>query len=451
MAISPARATAFEILVRVEREKSYAADLLHSARFASLSAVDHGLATELVMGVLRWQSWLDQTLQDASSHRLERLDEEVLATLRIGIYQLGFLSRVPARAAIFDSVELVKKARKTSAASFVNAVLRRVAGKTSQSGSAREGNWLGEIEKCSDPETLARSSAHPGWLVKRWIDRYGIEAARRICVYDQNPPGTSLRISGQSCVEELADEGVKLGPGFLVAGARRVLSGDVTRTRAYREGRVAIQDEGSQLVALLVGHGKRILDCCAAPGGKTALLARRNRDACIVACDLYWHRARILRARTRLPNVRVVVGDARDIPLRGSFDRILADVPCSGTGTLARNPEIKWRLRVEDLSDLQARQTAILKSAMAKLASGGRLVYSTCSMEPEENEAVVEPALAESPEFSLVDCREELARLKQAGELCAEPRKDLLEGPYFRTTPGVHPCEGFFAAIIQRQ
>jgi 16S rRNA (cytosine967-C5)-methyltransferase len=450
MSISPARAAAFEVLLRVERDKSYAADLLHSARFASLSPSDHGLAMELVMGVLRWRSWIDDTLKEASSQKLERLDEEVVTALRMGIYQLSFLSRVPARAAIYESVELVKRARKSSAASFVNAVLRRVAGKSSQSGEERERDPLEEIEECSDPKALARSSAHPKWLVQRWVERFGLEIARRICEYDQTPPATSLRISSDSCLEELEREGVKLCSGVLLAGARTVLSGDVTRTSAFREGRVAIQDEGSQLVALLVGHGRRILDCCAAPGGKTALLARRNTDALIVACELHAHRARTLRERARLANVRVVVGDARQIPLRGGFDRILVDVPCSGTGTLARNPEIKWNLSSEDLLDLQARQVAILRSALSHLASGGRLVYSTCSMEREENEAVVETALDESSEFSLGDCRDEVEHLRETGEVLAEVGQKIFDGPYLRTIPGVHCCEGFFAAIIRK-
>ena len=453
MSISPARAAAFEVLLRVERDQSYAADLLHSARFASLSPSDHGLAMELVMGVLRWRSWLDDTLKAASSQKLDRLDGEVLAALRMGIYQLRFLSRVPARAAIYESVELVKKARKTSAASFVNAVLRRVAGTgkaSTRSADVRESYPIAAIEKCSDAAELARSSAHPEWLVQRWVERCGLEIARRICLYDQSPPATSLRVSSESCVEELEREGVKLGPGFLLAGAQTVLSGDVTRASAFREGRVAIQDEGSQLVALLVGHGKRILDCCAAPGGKTALLARRNPDALVVACELHPHRARTLRERAGLSNVRVVVGDARQIPVRGSFDRILVDVPCSGTGTLARNPEIKWNLSSEDLLDLQSRQTAIVKSALSQLESGGRLVYSTCSMEREENEAVVEAVLNDSSEFSLVDCRDELEKLRESGEARAEGEQNFFDGPYLRTIPGVHRCEGFFAAIFRR-
>ena len=450
MAVSVARAVAFEILLRVEREESHAAELLHSVHLTKLSSRDHGLATELVMGVLRWQSLLDRRLAAASSQQLERLDGEVLAALRLGVYQLLFLSRVPARAAIFESVELVKAARKRSAAPFVNAVLRKIAGTGAE-------DIFAEIGKSPDSITLAQNAAHPPWLVARWSEHYGLEATRQICIQDQTVPGAAIHIHDDESDAELAAAGVQLSPGRLLSAARRVLSGDITATRAYREGRVSIQDEASQLVALLVGRGEKILDCCAAPGSKTALLAKRNPRAKVFATELHPHRARLLQNLSRLPNVHVVAADARHLPfsLSFTFDRILADVPCSGTGTLARNPEIKWRLKAEDLRDLQLRQVAILKSALAQLAIGGRLVYSTCSLEREENEAVVEAALDGTAEFKVADFKGELEQLRQSGELCFElGGKDiasLLAGPYLRTIPGVHPCDGFFAAMIERR
>ena len=448
MAVSPARAVAFEILMRVEREDSYAVELLHSAPLAKLSSRDHGLATELVMGVLRWQSLLDQRLAAASSQKLERLDGEVLAALRLGVYQLKFLSRVPARAAIFESVELVKAARKRSAASFVNAVLRKIA-------EAGAEEIFAEIEKSSDAITLAQNAAHPPWLVDRWTEHYGLEAARQICTHDQTVPGTAIHIHDDRSDTELAEAGVELAPGRLLSAARRVLVGDVTATRAYQEGRVSMQDEASQLVALLAGRGETIvdgaiLDCCAAPGSKTTLLARRNPRAKVFATELHPHRAHLLQNLSRMRNVYVVAADARHLPFVRTFDRILADVPCSGTGTLARNPEIKWRLKVEDLHDLQSRQVAILKSALAQLAIGGRLVYSTCSLEREENEAVVEAALDATAGFKVADFKGDMEQLRQSGEMCWKDIASLLAGPYLRTISGVHPCDGFFAAMIER-
>jgi 16S rRNA (cytosine967-C5)-methyltransferase len=439
---------AFEILLRVEREDSYAAELLHSAQFAKLSPRDHGLATELVMGVLRWQSLLDQRLAAASSQKIERLDAEVLAALRLGMYQLQFLSRVPARAAIFESVELVKSARKRSAAPFVNAVLRKVA-------SAGAIDIFAEIGNSPDSITLARNAAHPPWLVQRWTEHYGLEAARKICQHGQTVPETAIHIYDHQCDAELAETGVQLAPGRLLSDARRVLAGDVSGTRAFEDSRISIQDEASQLIALLAGRGETIaatiLDCCAAPGSKTTLLAKSNPRAKVFATELHPHRARLLQNLTRLPNVYVVASDACHLPFTCVFDRILADVPCSGTGTLARNPEIKWRLKPEDLLDLQSRQVTILKSTLLQLAAGGRLVYSTCSLEHEENEEVVEAALGGTAEFKVVDCKSELEQLRQSGELCWEDTTSILAGNYLRTIPGVHPCDGFFAAIIQRR
>ena len=237
----------------------------------------------------------------------------------------------------------------------------------------------------------------------------------------------------------------------MLASARRVRSGDVTRTQAYRDGRVSMQDEASQLVAALAGRGEKILDCCAAPGSKTSLIARRNPGAQVIAAELHPHRARLLRRRIGRPNVQVVAADAWNLPFDGGFDRILADVPCSGTGTLGRNPEIKWRLTADDLLDLQSRQTAILSAAVAQLAPGGRLIYSTCSLEREENEDVVEAVVRKSAEFAIADIRDELEQLRQAGELAWQEIDSLIAGPYLRTLPGVHPCDGFFAAIIERR
>lgn len=449
MPVSPARAAAFEILLKVTRENSYASELLHSARFAKLSAADHGLATELTMGVLRWQGVLDRALGKASSQQLVRLDAEVLVGLRIGLYQLQFLSRIPARAAIFESVELVKSARKKSAAPFVNAVLRKVVRQASESTSldAR----LATISGSADEAALAQNSSHPEWLVQRWIKAYGLERARLICAHNQSAPATSIHVYDDEALAELSPSGVKIEPGQILSAARTVISGDVSRTEAFRHGRITVQDEASQLVALLVGHGESILDCCAAPGGKAALLARRNPASQIVAADLHPHRARLLRRLVRAANIRVIAGDARALPVAKEFNRILADVPCSGTGTLARNPEIKWRLQPADLTDLQSRQIAILKSALSHLAPGGRLVYSTCSLEREENEEVIEAALQGVSGFKIADCRDDLMRLRGSGDLVVDHIDSLLAGPFLRTIPGQQPCDGFFAAMIERK
>ncbi|MCU1296097.1 MAG: sun protein [Acidobacteriaceae bacterium] len=443
MAITPARVAAFDILLRVEQEDAYGSDLLHSSQYAGLSSADHGLATELVMGVLRWRSLLDTTIAKVSSQAIQKLDPEVLTALRLAAYQLAFLDRVPERAAVHESVELVKRARKRSAVPFANAVLRKLAKGKSDFTSA--GHELGDIED------FGAAYAHPAWLVERWVKEFGVDAARAICAYDQKIPETSVRLDHLPLEEELKQANVVLEPGWLLISSRRVLSGDITQTRAYREGKVHIQDEASQLVALLVGRGASILDCCAAPGGKSRILAKRNPDATIVGVELHPHRARLLRKLVPDENVRVIAADVRALPVNAQFDRVLADVPCSGTGTLARNPEIKWRLKAEDLPELQARQLGILSSAMTQVEAGGRLVYSSCSLEREENSEVVERAIEENPSFRVVDCRTELERLRTEGELALQDIDSLISGPYLRTIPGIHACDGFFAAILEKQ
>jgi len=445
MPVSPARAAAFDILLRVETEDAYASELLHSGRVDRLSPADRGLVTEIVMGALRWRSRLDDAIATASSRPLPKLDPEVLTSLRIAAYQLNFLSRIPVSAAINDSVELVKRARKASAAPFANAVLRKMA-------SAPKISPPCDFE--ASAENISREYAHPQWLVDRWVKQLGVEAAFAICRQDQFEPGVSLRLEDSAMEAELAAEGVHLSPGAMMTSARTLLDcpvSELTRTTAFREGRVVIQDEGSQLVAFLVGNGTRLLDCCAAPGGKTALLASRNPNAEIIAAELHSHRADLLRKRVRAANVKVIQADATQLPVEGEFDRVLADVPCSGTGTLARNPEIKWRLKPEHLEDLHRKQVAILRAALKHLSPGGRAVYSTCSLEREEDEAVVEDVLAGSSEFSLLDIHEELERLRSSGELAWEDLDSLMSGQYLRTLPGIHPCDGFFAAVIERR
>ncbi len=440
MPVSPARSAAFDVLRRVEGG-AYASELLHSRQYGKLAAADHGLATELVLGVLRWRAALDENVSRFCAKPLAKLDLEVLIALRLAAYQLLFLDRIPKHAAVDQSVELVKRARKSSAASLVNAILRKLA--ETERAEAK-------VSPSGGGAGLARILAHPRWMVERWMQGYGWQTARKICEYDQSPPVTTIRLVDPGAEQELRREGIQVEAGFCLQSARRVRDGSVARSRILSEGRVVIQDEASQLVAMLVGRGRRILDCCAAPGGKTRILAGRNPDAGIVALELHEHRARLLRRTVQEKNVEVIQADVREFPAGAQFDRVLADVPCSGTGTLARNPEIKWKLKAEDLGDLQARQVAILVAAMRQVAPEGRLLYSTCSLEREENEEVVQKAVALEPSFRVRECQKELEGLYAEGELILKDWDSLLSGPYLRTIPGVHPCDGFLAAMLER-
>jgi 16S rRNA (cytosine967-C5)-methyltransferase len=439
--ISPARLAAFNILLRVEREAAYAVELLHSAILEGLSPLDRNLATELVMGVLRWRSVLDQSIALLSFTPFRKLDLEVLTALRIGIYQKQFLSKIPAHASVNETVELVKHAKKVSAAGLVNAVMRKV----------KSAVYDPRASRLAGVDYLSSALAHPRWLVERWVSDLGVDRAKPVCEYDQLVPVTTLRLSGiEEDEAQLVQQGIQLAPGALMKNARVVTGGELSATTLLTGGKIAIQDEGSQLVAALVGNGKHILDCCAAPGGKTSALAVRLPDAQIVAAELHAHRATLLRKFAPQQNVEVLTADALALPYGTDFDRVLADVPCSGTGTLARNPEIKWKLKPEDLLDLQTRQIAILRAAMRHVAPGGRLVYSTCSLEPEENEQVVAACLQDTSGFRLVPMRAELARLQESGELVWKNIDQLVSGDFLRTVPGAQPCDGFFAAVLEK-
>jgi 16S rRNA (cytosine967-C5)-methyltransferase len=354
MPISPARKLAFDILQLVE-SGGYASDLLH-ARAAPLEARNAALAHELVFGVLRYRAQLDFLIAHYSG-RTARLDSEVRTALRLGIYQLRHLDRIPPHAAVGDSVVLVRRARKTSAAGFVNAVLRKVDRATVV--------WPDRATELSCPE----------WLLARWERLFGEEAARGIALAALEEP--------------------------------------VRYTRGDR-----VQDIGSQsIVPLLDLHaGQHFLDLCAAPGNKTAQAAEAGVH--VTACDLHLHR--LAQMKSVSSNLAVVDG-TQPLPFAQPFDRILVDAPCSGTGTLARNPEIKWRLTFADLDDLPLRQRALLAQARAALAPGGLLVYSTCSLEPEENEDVV----ATVPEN--------------------------LIGQSMRRLPGRDPGDGFYACVVQSE
>jgi 16S rRNA (cytosine967-C5)-methyltransferase len=319
---SAAREAAFRILQRVARG-GYATDLL---RRESLDPRDAGLAEAIVLGCLRYQAQLDHLIAVFSGRPNAKLDEEIRIALRMGIYQLRYLDRIPAHAAVGDSVELVKQARKRSATGFVNAVLRKV--------HRDPAGWPDRATELSMPE----------WLLERWDRHYGQEAA--------------------------------------TAMARAALAEPETPVNP-ETGR--LQDLGAQSIVPLLGlePGMTLLDVCAAPGNKTAQAVAAG--ARVIAADRYLNRLQTVPTEV----ARVVLDATAPLPFTAKFDRVLVDAPCSGTGTLARNPEIKWRLRPQDLSRFAAVQRPILENALELLRPGGRLVYSTCTLEPEENDQVV--------------------------------------------------------------
>lgn len=457
MPVSPARQIAYAILLRMESGRGFAVDLLQSPEVSALKEVDRRLATEIVMGVLRWRGELDFQIEQVSGKKVKGFDSEVLTILRMGAYQVLFLERVPKRAVVDDAVELTKSARKRSATGFVNAVLRKFV----PSRDRVPGHDFAQLSP-EGRESVRR--AFPAWLLKRWqaltatTCESGELSALRLAYASLETPPTTLRASGISgdlrdIHNELEAEGV--ATSFCEYAQERGLimeSGQVQNTRAYREGRVVIQDEASQLVAELVSPepGQRVLDLCAAPGMKAGQLAQMLESGTLVACDSSAARLRTLArllpqwipAPVRLSIVRL---DAeRPLPFGVKFDRILLDAPCSGTGTLARNPEIKWRLRPDDITRLAQLQAMMLRNALPALANGGLLVYATCSLGPEENEEVVEKVLREQPAFRVLTSHE--LALKHPRLI---PLFDSRGN--FWTRPDQHHMDGFNAAVIVRK
>ncbi|HVW77070.1 MAG TPA: 16S rRNA (cytosine(967)-C(5))-methyltransferase RsmB [Alloacidobacterium sp.] len=447
--VAPARSAAFEILLAVERGVGHSDELLHEPSMQKLSPPDRNLATNLVMGVLRWQIALDAQIDALLSRPDTRLDATVRMALRIGAFQLLYLDRVPVYAAIGESVELAKSAKNRFAAGMVNAILRKIAVLKNP----------GEPAKFIHPSELAKAYAHPEWLVNRWIKNFGFEAAKRICEYDQKQAPVFVRLLTREAEEQLSAEGVELAPANFLTNVRSVAHGDVVATKAFRSGLVRIQDEGSQLVAELAGNGRAILDACAAPGGKTAILAERNPEAEVTACDVSRRRLQqmesMLQSEPFRHRIEFVTADVAKTNFHPEFDLVLCDAPCSGTGTLARNPEIRHRLDAQELKRQQKRQVEILSSVMRAVEPGGKLLYSTCSLEPEENEAVIEECLGLGKDFELVPMEREIERLENATVLTASGAKQLrdsaLADGYLRTLPGTHQCDGFFAALLTRQ
>lgn len=453
--ISPARKIAYEVLRRVEAEGAYASDVLHAELGARVKAEDAGLATELVMGVLRWRRLLDFLLERQLKKPVARLDLPVALALRIGLYQLRFLQRIPARAAVNESVELVKSARKTSAATLVNAVLRRAA------DEARVPAAKFVPQDTPVAERLGILHSHPTWMVARWLKRLGEERTIALLEANNRAPRLSCALHDLKQRDEifaaLQHAGLRIEPGNILQSAFAVSGGSPTRTESFRTGAISIQDEASQTIPLLLDtqSGDHVLDLCAAPGGKTPPLVRAaGAKGIVVAADRHAHRLRAMREqfkRLAITQVRLVELDAASpLPFGILFQRILVDAPCSGTGTLVRHPEIRWRLNPEHLAEFHVLQTSLLRSALQQLAPGGRLVYSTCSMEPEENEQVVEEALRDTKALQRDTTNKAPSTLsdKLLPGVKAESLFD--RDGYFRTTPGALETDGFFAAVISK-
>jgi 16S rRNA (cytosine967-C5)-methyltransferase len=436
--IAPARIAAYETLLAVAAGRADLPAALAHTRMKLADERDRALAGEIAAGTLRWQGAFDHIIEKFAGRAPGRLDPEILAILRSGIFQLLHLDRVPASAVVDDAVELARKAGKKSAAGFVNALLRRI---------SRERAQL-PLPDAPPLDVLAITLSHPRWLAERWLARHGFDAAAAWARFDNSaPPLTlrvnTLRISRHALIEDLRAVGVTTEPARFARNGLIVTAGNPLLTPLAHSGLFVVQDEASQLVGDYAGAAadERILDACASPGGKaTQMAAAMEGRGTIVAADVRGRRIDLLAravAESGAPNIRVVQADARATPaFRDVFDAVLVDAPCSGLGTIRRDPDVRWRRREEDLPAFADAQRQMLMQLAAVVRPGGRLVYSTCSSEPDENESVVAGFLEAHPAFRRATPRlfagdATLAALLDAdGALKTLPFRDGLEAFY---------------------
>lgn len=400
-----ARELALEVLLAVEEQSAYSNLALQSALSKhTMSAKDTGLVTEMVYGTVQRLNTIDYRIQPLLKQPMQKLDPWVRNLLRVSVYQLVYLERVPDFAVLNEAVEIAKR-RNQRLSGFVNGVLR----------SFTRSQEIKFPSLAKDPiRHISLVYSHPEWLVKDWIDQYGIEQTVEICRANNDRPSLSLRVNRlratrEEVVASLAEQGIEAHVSDISPDGIVLSSGmDVTKLEAFQHGLCTVQDESSMLVTpcLAPKPGMRILDACAAPGGKTTHLAETMNDQGeIVAADIYEHKVELIRNATHrlgIQSVKPVAGDIRDIlPELGEFDAILLDAPCSGFGVIRRKPDIKWRKTADDVSAIQAAQAELIRLTADALKPGGILVYSTCTIGQKENQEIVRTFLEEHANFQI--------------------------------------------------
>jgi 16S rRNA (cytosine967-C5)-methyltransferase len=412
--ISPARISAYEILLKIEKDKAFSSVLLPSYE-ENLQAIDRGLCHEIVLGVLRRKLYLAKIIEQ---YFKKKLDAEVRISLEIGLYQILFLDKIPIYSAINESVNLVRRAKKNSAKGLVNAILRKV---------SRE---VPTLEFADEIERISIETSHPRWLLEKWISQFGFESAEKIALANNETPKTTFRFTAKTT------DAVK----------KSIENDDMANRREFlrelaENGKLYFQDEASQLVAssLQLKPEEKFLDICAAPGSKFTQVASSKSH---FAGDFYENRLRIMKKSAKqqgLLNINLVAFDAtKSLPFElESFDVLLLDSPCSGTGTIRHNPEIRYNLNENDFNKLKKKQLDLLTNASKYLKRGGRIVYSTCSLETEENEDVIENFLAVNNQFE-----------KTVPKV---PKEFVTESNFARTFTYRDDVDGFFIAELIRQ
>lgn len=447
------RELALEALCRVEEQGSYSGLTLNALLTeANLPRSDAALATVLVYGTIQRLLTIDYVLASRVKGWPRKIEPWVRCLLRLSYYQLRWLDRIPAHAAVDEAVRIAKQRGHAGIAGLVNGVLR---------GLLREGVTPALPAQLSLSERISIEHSFPHWLVDRWIDAYGAEAAERMCAACNEPPHASMRVnrlrtSRSDMLAMLLEAGISAQASPLSEdGIIADKAGNLADTSWYRDGLVSVQDESSMLVAAVANPmpGSSVLDCCAAPGGKSMHMAEimRNKGK-IVACDIHAHKQALIdrqQVRLGIDIVETVTQDALELDRRyplNSMDLVLLDAPCSGLGVIRRKPEIKWNRKPEDIAELAALQYRLLQTACKLVKPGGTLVYSTCTMAPEENEEVVRRFLAEHPGFQLdLQWPEEVLQpLRARGAM-----PETFEG-FAQIFPHHYGSDGFFIARMRK-
>lgn len=445
--IAPARRAAYEALRAIANQESDLPSALARERDPLRDPRDRSLAGEIVLGVLRWRAALDFMIERLAKRSLAKLDPEVVDVLRIGLYQLWRLQRIPASAVVNDAVGLTRVAHRGRASALVNAALRNF-------GRTTVEQLLPERQETAAYLSIALS--HPRWLVERWMFRFGFKATERWLAFNNNPAPLTLRVntarsSTAALGAELERERIRTESARYAPDGLIVTAGHPLVSTHFAGGEFIVQDEASQLVAHMAGvsAGERVLDACASPGGKTLVLSNSMKTGFLVAADVRARRIDLLAETLRRTGIMapLVQMDLRaPLPFAPAFDCMVVDAPCSGLGTLRRDPDIKWRRKEAELGPLATMQASLLNHAAAGVRPGGRVVYATCSSEPEENDHVVDQFLATHPLFSDAGLQWVRARgtASRLAEVC-DSRGRL------HTRPHEHGLEAFFAAVLVKR
>ena len=442
------RELAVEILLKVDERKAYADILLdHALKTASLSPQDQALLTQLIYGALRWRGRIDWQLSRVLPRPLAGMNGYLRNLLRLTLYQLFFLDRVPDYAAVNEGVELAKRRGGPKAAGLVNAVTRRL---------LREKDHLADLPEGDAARQLSVQWSHPEWLVKKWLGYFGgKETEALLRANNEESPlvlrANRLKVDREALLQKLTAAGIEAIRSSWAPQAIVLKTGSpVVKLPGFAEGLFQVQGEASQLVAFLLDPkpGERVLDACAAPGGKTTHIAELMEDRGeLVANDISARGLEKLKENVQRLGLTCVEAVAADVTqglkgqLASPYDRILADVPCSGLGTLRSHPEAKWHREEKDIGRLSRLQRKILEQLPPYLKPGGILVYATCTLTREENEEVVEDFLRDHDDFAL----------ENGADFLPEPARSMARGNYFLALPHKHGTDGFFAARMRKQ